>query len=92
MSSTALALARTANEQYLVSQLANPRPQRQQMFGSGPSIPSLVGRGISMNRLPLAIWAMVLGAFAMGADEFIVAGVVREIAQGLNVPTAPWAP
>ena len=55
------------------------------MFGSGPSIPSLVGRGISMNRLPLAIWAMVLGAFAMGADEFIVAGVVREIAQGLNV-------
>ena len=37
------------------------------MFGSGPSIPSLVGRGISMNRLPLAIWAMVLGAFATGA-------------------------
>lgn len=38
-----------------------------------------------MKRLPLAIWAMVIGAFAMGADEFIVAGVVREIAQDLNV-------
>ncbi len=38
-----------------------------------------------MNRLPLAIWAMVVGAFAMGADEFIVAGVVREIASALDV-------
>ncbi|MEV2273718.1 MFS transporter [Nonomuraea africana] len=38
-----------------------------------------------MRKLPLAIWAMVLGAFAMGADEFIVAGVVREIAEALNV-------
>ena len=38
-----------------------------------------------MKRLPLAIWAMVVGAFAMGADEFIVAGVVREIATALDV-------
>ncbi|WP_171074631.1 MFS transporter [Nonomuraea basaltis] len=38
-----------------------------------------------MRKLPLAIWAMVVGAFAMGADEFIVAGVVREIAEALNV-------
>jgi predicted MFS family arabinose efflux permease len=38
-----------------------------------------------MKRLPLAIWAMVIGAFAMGADEFIVAGVVREIATALDV-------
>ena len=38
-----------------------------------------------MRKLPLAIWAMVVGAFAMGADEFIVAGVVREIAEDLNV-------
>jgi hypothetical protein len=30
-----------------------------------------------MRKLPLAIWAMVVGAFAMGADEFIVAGVVQ---------------
>jgi predicted MFS family arabinose efflux permease len=35
--------------------------------------------------MPLAIWAMVVGAFAMGADEFIVAGVVREIAEALDV-------
>jgi DHA1 family inner membrane transport protein len=39
----------------------------------------------AMRKLPLAIWAMVVGAFAMGADEFIVAGVVREIADSLNV-------
>lgn len=38
-----------------------------------------------MKRLPLAIWAMVIGAFAMGADEFIVAGVVREISTALGV-------
>jgi len=38
-----------------------------------------------MKRLPVAIWAMVIGAFAMGADEFIVAGVVREIAVALDV-------
>jgi predicted MFS family arabinose efflux permease len=38
-----------------------------------------------MKRLPLAIWAMVVGAFAMGADEFIVAGVVREIATAFDV-------
>ncbi|MFD2091894.1 MFS transporter [Blastococcus deserti] len=36
-------------------------------------------------RMPLAVWAMVIGAFAMGADEFIVAGVVREIAASLHV-------
>jgi DHA1 family inner membrane transport protein len=36
-------------------------------------------------RMPMAVWAMVIGAFAMGADEFIVAGVVQEIAASLNV-------
>ncbi len=39
----------------------------------------------SSTRMPLAVWAMVIGAFAMGADEFIVAGVVQEIAAALNV-------
>jgi MFS transporter, DHA1 family, inner membrane transport protein len=38
-----------------------------------------------MKQLPLIIWAMVIGAFAMGADEFIVAGVVQEIAADLRV-------
>ena len=37
------------------------------------------------SRMPLAVWAMVIGAFAMGADEFIVAGVVQEIAASLDV-------
>jgi DHA1 family inner membrane transport protein len=36
-------------------------------------------------RMPLAVWALVIGAFAMGADEFIVAGVVQEIATALRV-------
>ncbi|WP_327582287.1 hypothetical protein OHA25_41030 [Nonomuraea sp. NBC_00507] len=44
-----------------------------------------------MRKMPLAIWAMVLGAFAMGADEFIVAGVVREIADALGFEDAPAA-
>jgi predicted MFS family arabinose efflux permease len=35
--------------------------------------------------MPVAVWAMVIGAFAMGADEFIVAGVVKEIAASLDV-------
>ena len=35
--------------------------------------------------MPLAVWALVIGAFAMGADEFIVAGVVQEIATALQV-------
>jgi MFS transporter, DHA1 family, inner membrane transport protein len=38
-----------------------------------------------MKKLPLAIYAMVIGAFAVGADEFIVAGVVQEIAGDLSV-------
>jgi MFS transporter, DHA1 family, inner membrane transport protein len=38
-----------------------------------------------MKKLPLAIYAMVIGAFAVGADEFIVAGVVQEIAASLSV-------
>jgi DHA1 family inner membrane transport protein len=35
-----------------------------------------------MRKLPLAIWAMVVGAFAMGADEFIVAGAAATAASG----------
>ena len=38
-----------------------------------------------MKKLPLAIYAMVIGAFAVGADEFIVAGVVQEISEALSV-------
>lgn len=34
---------------------------------------------------PMAVYAMVIGAFAVGADEFIVAGVIREIASALEV-------
>ncbi|MFB7575179.1 hypothetical protein [Streptomyces sp. NPDC056165] len=34
---------------------------------------------------PLAIWALVIAAFAMGADEFVVAGVMDEIARALHV-------
>lgn len=37
-----------------------------------------------MRNMPLAIWALVIASFAMGADEFIVAGVVEEIAVALG--------
>ena len=36
-------------------------------------------------KFPLAVYAMVIGAFAVGADEFIVAGVIRDIASALSV-------
>ncbi len=35
--------------------------------------------------LPAVVWAMVIAGFAMGADEFVVAGVVEEIATALSV-------
>ena len=41
--------------------------------------------GKKTKAFPLAVYAMVIGAFAVGADEFIVAGVIREIANALSV-------
>ncbi|MEC3951941.1 MFS transporter [Nocardia sp. CDC153] len=38
-----------------------------------------------MRTMPLAVWALVIAAFAMGADEFVVAGVVTEMANSLHV-------
>lgn len=35
--------------------------------------------------LPVAVYALVIASFAMGADEFIVAGVIEEIALALGV-------
>lgn len=35
--------------------------------------------------LPLVIYAMVIAAFAMGADEFIIAGVVPQVSEALSV-------
>lgn len=46
-----------------------------------PAAGAMQGAG----RLPPVIWAMVVAAFAMGADEFIVAGVLQEIAEALAV-------
>jgi DHA1 family inner membrane transport protein len=37
-----------------------------------------------MRKMPLAVWALVIASFAMGADEFIVAGVVEDIATALG--------
>jgi predicted MFS family arabinose efflux permease len=38
-----------------------------------------------MGRLPLVVWAWVVGAFSMGADDRIVAGVGPGRAQALDV-------
>ena len=35
--------------------------------------------------LPVAVYALVIASFAMGADEFIVAGVIEEISRSLGV-------
>ena len=44
-------------------------------------------QGVVARRLtyPLAVYAMTIGAFAVGADEFIVAGVVTQISEALSV-------
>lgn len=42
-------------------------------------------RRLGLTAIPIAVWAMTVAAFAMGADEFIVAGVVKEIAEALSV-------
>lgn len=52
--------------------------------GRGHRSPGSAGSTAS-GRLPLAIWMMAIAAFAMGADEFIVAGVVQQIADALAV-------
>ncbi|RJO69908.1 MFS transporter [Nocardia panacis] len=38
-----------------------------------------------MRNFPMALWALVIAAFALGADEFVVAGVVEEIAAALHI-------
>ncbi|MFC4563771.1 MFS transporter [Nocardiopsis mangrovi] len=35
--------------------------------------------------MPLALWALAIGAFAIGTTEFVVAGVLPEVADGFGV-------
>ncbi len=39
-----------------------------------------------MRTVPPAVWAIVLGAFAMGADQFILAGLVQQTAAARGAP------
>ena len=39
-------------------------------------------------RLPLVVWVLALGTFLMGTTEFVVAGVLPEMASDLGVPLA----
>lgn len=55
--------------------------QTNQEHHAAPAVGALQAAG----PLPVVIWAMVVAAFAMGADEFIVAGVLQEIAEALAV-------
>src|SRR3954452_18198413 len=47
-----------------------------------PYIPELL--------LPLPLFALFLAAFAFGTTEFVIAGILPEVAQGLNV-SIPFA-
>ena len=38
-----------------------------------------------MKKYPLAIWILSLGAFAIGMTEFVIMGLLPNIARDLNV-------
>lgn len=38
-----------------------------------------------MSKMPLALWALTLSAFAIGTTEFVIVGLVPTIANDLNV-------
>lgn len=40
--------------------------------------------------MPIAIWALMIGSFGVGMGEFVIAGILPDIAQGFNV-TIPAA-
>ena len=44
-----------------------------------------------MSELPLAIWAMVVGALSLGADERVVAGVIPGRPGPSMFRSARWA-
>jgi predicted MFS family arabinose efflux permease len=39
-------------------------------------------------RLPLVTWILAAGVFLMGTTEFVVAGILPEIAEDLGIPVS----
>ena len=37
-------------------------------------------------RVPPVLWALTAGAFAVGTDAYVIAGVLPELARALRVP------
>lgn len=46
----------------------------------------------SKNRMPIAIWALAAGAFGIGTTEFVVMGLIPEVARdfGISISTAGY--
>jgi len=46
----------------------------------------------SKNRMPIAIWALAAGAFGIGTTEFVVMGLLQEVARdfGISISTAGY--
>lgn len=41
-----------------------------------------------MKTYPLSLWTLVIGAFAIGMTEFVIMGLLPNVAADLNVSTA----
>lgn len=39
----------------------------------------------SVTRLPLAVWVLTLSAFAIGTAEFVIAGILLDVAKSLGI-------
>ncbi|MDR9831413.1 MFS transporter [Vibrio sp. FNV 38] len=37
------------------------------------------------NKMPLAVWVLTLSAFAIGTAEFVIAGILTQVAESLNI-------
>ncbi|SDG05279.1 Major Facilitator Superfamily protein [Blastococcus aurantiacus] len=79
------AAVRPSTDELITEGLTAHRPGASATHAHGQSAAAGSPTRRGRQRMPLAVWALVIGAFAMGADEFIVAGVVQEIATALRV-------
>lgn len=39
----------------------------------------------TITRLPLAVWVLTLSAFAIGTAEFVIAGILLDVAKSLGI-------
>ena len=48
-----------------------------------PTVTSIASS--SSPRMPLAVWVLTLAAFAIGTAEFVIAGILLQVAESLGI-------